>query len=84
MLVVWAFLFLACFIGPLPEIYSQIALLGIFIALPFGWFPGLLIGILWELQVRKRAKGHDAAPSALPNGGPAAPSGNSDLGVGPP
>ena len=84
MLVVWVFLFLACFVGPLPEVYSQIALLGIFIALPFGWFPGLLIGVLWELRVRKRAGVHDAEPSASPNGGLAAPSGRSGLGEGPP
>jgi hypothetical protein len=59
-LLLWVLLFLSCFVGPLPQIYSQIAIVGIFIALPLGWIPGLLLGVLWELQVRKKSQVHDA------------------------
>ena len=55
-LVVWVVLFLFSFVGPilLWDGGSQGPLPAIFIVLPLGWLPGLVVGVIWDLHVKKK------------------------------
>jgi len=57
----WPVLFLVAFVGPMVLYPNnpQGPLWAILFVLPFGWIPGLVVGVIWASGVKKKAEAKD-------------------------